>query len=228
MRRGNRGYAFFARGFGCALFIFPKARGEKEKERESEGMKKIVALILALSMVFALCGCGNSSKKDYEKAVSLFNEGSYTEAQTIFKELGDYEDSVSYLEKCEIEEKYAAKKSMNEGDFKAACAKVNREELLRNPEKHIGEYFCFSCEVDDQPSEQNTEMVVWCDTGKSYTGGYFGDKVQIKYREDPNIGRLIREDVIDVWGVFEGLTSFHSMAGTYDVPVFTVYYYSFY
>ena len=52
-------------------------------------MKKAVALLLALSMVLSLCGCGNSQKKDYEKAISLFDEGSYEEAQAIFEELGD-------------------------------------------------------------------------------------------------------------------------------------------
>ena len=38
---------------------------------------------------------------DYEKAVALFNEGSYEKAKTAFEELGDYLDSQEYVTKCE-------------------------------------------------------------------------------------------------------------------------------
>ena len=41
-------------------------RGENKNEREVMGMKRLLALILALSMVFALCACGNSYEADYE------------------------------------------------------------------------------------------------------------------------------------------------------------------
>lgn len=57
-------------------------------------MKKFLALILALSMAFALCGCGNN---DYKKAVSLFEEGEYEQAKELFIALKDYEDSEAYL-----------------------------------------------------------------------------------------------------------------------------------
>ena len=63
-------------------------------------MKKIIALILALSMAFALCGCASS---DYKKAQQLFDEGEYDEAKEAFEKLSDYKESASYLEKIQIE-----------------------------------------------------------------------------------------------------------------------------
>lgn len=54
-------------------------------------MKKILSIILALSMIFALSACGAKSK--YEKGVDALNNGQYSEAREIFAEIMDYEDS---------------------------------------------------------------------------------------------------------------------------------------
>lgn len=37
-------------------------------------MKKAVSLLLALTMVFTLCGCGNSNKKAFEKSKNAYNK----------------------------------------------------------------------------------------------------------------------------------------------------------
>lgn len=63
-------------------------------------MKKIVVLLLALSMMFALCGCDNS---DYKKAQQLFENGQYDEAKEAFEKLGDYKETSTYLEQIQIE-----------------------------------------------------------------------------------------------------------------------------
>lgn len=50
---------FSVHRFGCALFVFTKTRwGIMMKEGE-EGMKQVLAIILALSLVLALGACGN-------------------------------------------------------------------------------------------------------------------------------------------------------------------------
>ena len=61
-------------------------------------MKKIVAILLALSMVFPLCAC---SSGDYKQAKALFEEGKYEDANVLFEKLGDYQDSANYLKSCE-------------------------------------------------------------------------------------------------------------------------------
>lgn len=62
-------------------------------------MKRIVALILVLSMVLVLCGCSSSN---YKKAVDLYEKGNYEEAMTLFEKVGDYEDSEEYIRKLEV------------------------------------------------------------------------------------------------------------------------------
>ena len=59
-------------------------------------MKKLVALILALSMAFALCGCASS---DYKKAQKLLDAGAYDEAIALFEQLDDYKDSPELLKR---------------------------------------------------------------------------------------------------------------------------------
>ena len=81
---------------GLRTFCFSrKMRGERKDEREGEGMKKVVALILALSMVFALCACGEQTTSNSD------NQVANTEVQTVVWEepLSD-EQKTKIIEKC--------------------------------------------------------------------------------------------------------------------------------
>ena len=50
-------------------------RGENKDEREDEGMKRFLALLLALSMAFALCGCGESAElKSVKEQIAAIGE----------------------------------------------------------------------------------------------------------------------------------------------------------
>lgn len=60
-------------------------------------MKKIFILILTLIMVLGAVGCSN---QDYEEALELYEKGNYEEAQSIFAELGDYENSAEMVQDC--------------------------------------------------------------------------------------------------------------------------------
>lgn len=62
-------------------------------------MKKLLSLILALTMALSLCACGKA--EDYESAVALMEAGSYEEAIVAFTELGNYQDSVEKKLECE-------------------------------------------------------------------------------------------------------------------------------
>ncbi len=75
-------------------------RGENTNEREYKEMKKLVALLLALSMAVALCGC---MSEDYKKAVSLFEYERFDDAQAVFEELGDYKDSRDQVKNCKYQ-----------------------------------------------------------------------------------------------------------------------------
>ena len=60
-------------------------------------MKKIVTLMLALALVFALAAC---ESQDYKKAMELYDSGDYAAAETVFLALGEYENSTEMVQKC--------------------------------------------------------------------------------------------------------------------------------
>lgn len=63
-------------------------------------MKKIFALLLMLMLALSLTACDSSN---YKEAMDLFNSEKYSDAVTVFEELGDYEDSAQMVQKCKYE-----------------------------------------------------------------------------------------------------------------------------
>ena len=64
-------------------------------------MKKILAIVLVLTMVLSLCGCDSA---DYKKATELLDNGEYAAAREIFVALGDYEDSAEMVKECDYQQ----------------------------------------------------------------------------------------------------------------------------
>lgn len=60
-------------------------------------MKKIIAIVLILSICFCLPGCKTS---DYKDAIGLFEQQNYKDAAIAFEVLGDYKDSQVKLKEC--------------------------------------------------------------------------------------------------------------------------------
>lgn len=62
-------------------------------------MKKRLRLgLLIMLMLFLLCGCAGENKTEkYGDARNLFDEGRYEEAQALFTEVSDYENSAKYI-----------------------------------------------------------------------------------------------------------------------------------
>ncbi len=75
-------------------------------------MKKIILAIILIILI--LTGCDSS---DYKKAVTLYEEGNYSEAAVIFAGLGDYEDSAEWYNKSKYQE---ANQLFKAGDYEEA------------------------------------------------------------------------------------------------------------
>ena len=63
-------------------------------------MKRLYAIISVLFLCFLCAGCSEESK--YEKAVALYKEGNFAEAEELFYKLGNYEDSEALKKKSDI------------------------------------------------------------------------------------------------------------------------------
>lgn len=66
-------------------------------------MKKIIAILVAVSLAVSLSACSDKTEKAYKNAVKLYNAEKYAEAKAAFLELGDYEDSSVRVQKCDYE-----------------------------------------------------------------------------------------------------------------------------
>lgn len=78
--------------------------GSKDKNKSS---KKILFIILIFIIVIAL-GVGGyfiatANSRNYEKAVTLFNENNYSEALELFNNASEYKNSKEYIKKCNYE-----------------------------------------------------------------------------------------------------------------------------
>lgn len=63
-------------------------------------MKRLISLLLAAALSLSLCACGGPSPEEiaaenYQQATELLQDGSYTEALVLLRELGDYQDAPS-------------------------------------------------------------------------------------------------------------------------------------
>jgi hypothetical protein len=91
-----------------------------------ENMKKLLCAILVLVMLAScLVGCGEKKEENeepktseelYNEALSHLDNGKYSKAYDIFKELGDYEDSKTYLESFVFVPVKAVSYSIDEGE----------------------------------------------------------------------------------------------------------------
>ena len=97
-------------------------------------MKKLISIILALSIAFSLVGCDSS---DYKKGLELYEQGEYSNAQLIFEGLGDYKDSMQMVKACYYEK---ALKYAKEQDFMLALELMENASGYQDSDILIQEY----------------------------------------------------------------------------------------
>lgn len=64
-------------------------------------MKKIILACLFFALSFGLCSCKSS---DYKDAVSQYEAGQYQQAKELFIALGEYKDSVEFIDRCSYQD----------------------------------------------------------------------------------------------------------------------------
>lgn len=60
-------------------------------------MKKLICILLAVVMIFAMAACADENKEAYEAAVAAYNAGDYEAASEQLYALGDYKDAAALL-----------------------------------------------------------------------------------------------------------------------------------
>lgn len=106
----------------------------KAKSKKTTTVVMIVlAIVLALVVAVVMVNQSSKNKEAYADAVSLYESGDYENAKAAFDELGGYEDSREYSEKCaieleknaELQEKYeAALDNCKHGNYDEAISQL--------------------------------------------------------------------------------------------------------
>ena len=110
-------------------------------------------LTLVIVIAFAFAGCGKGG--DYKKALSLFENGQYGEAASIFQELGDYENSVEMAKSSKYQE---GKALFDAGSFEEA----------RNIFSGLGEYE--DCKALMEDCDHQIMLQTYADVFKALDG----------------------------------------------------------
>ena len=83
-------------------------------------MKRLLSLLLLLSLCLTLCGCALSNRDYYERAQLFLGSGDFANAAQLFSQLGEYEDSADYALYC------AALLALQEGELELARANLTQ------------------------------------------------------------------------------------------------------
>ena len=74
-------------------------------------MKRLILTALTLALLLGLTACGSKQeRKQYNEAMSLYEEGKYTAALKLFEEIPDYKKSDHYIRDCRY---YAAMQTLS-------------------------------------------------------------------------------------------------------------------
>ena len=95
----------------------------------------------------------------------------------------------------------------NEEDFKLACQTYTYKELARNPENYEGEKIELRGEVV-QVLESGKEVELRVNMNSEYD-----QTVYVLYTLNNNEGRILEEDIVKIYGTFEGLITYTTVLG---------------
>lgn len=107
-----------------------------------------------------------------------------------------------------------------EGYYKDACVQRSYEELARYPGNYEGELIYFYGKVI-QVLEDGNDVVLRVNV--TYNESWWEDTVYVWYtRQDAGEARILEDDIVSLWGKYEGLHSYESVQGnTVTLPSMT-------
>lgn len=98
--------------------------------------------------------------------------------------------------------------------YKKNCSKVAYKEIARNPDKYTGQQVKYTGKVSQViESTWGTSVTLLVNVTKDEYG-FYDDAIYVNYTPSSSgEGRVLEEDIITIYGEFEGLTSYTSVLG---------------
>lgn len=115
-------------------------------------------------------------------------------------------------------------------EFMDSCKTIDYVELVRNPDKHKGENFKFTGKVlqfqSDSGKNKYFMLMEVTKTENEYLGDLYDDIVYFTLELPEGADRLIKNDIVTVWGTCEGSKEYTAILGNqHFVPSISVKYY---
>lgn len=176
-------------------------------------MKKIIYILIILSVVFVGTACNSNNNSEIEEDYSDTN---------IEENIEENNTQVKVLER----DKYT------EDEYKSLCENFDYKTIARSPDDYIGkkiygtgeiiqvidedyEMATFRINVTPIMNYNNTEVLYYTDT-----------VLAVLYNYDMN-NRLLEDDVIDFWGIAAGNYTYETVLGSSStVPLIQIDYFT--
>ena len=94
-------------------------------------MKRLLSLLMLLSLCLTLCGCTLSNRDYYERAQLYLGSGDFATAAQLFSQLGEYEDSADYALYC------AALYALQEGELDLARTNLTQVAPFKSSARYL-------------------------------------------------------------------------------------------
>ena len=124
------------------------------------------------------------------------------------------------------EESYELSDEEYEAAYKDECKKMSYKELARDPDSVKGMLIKVTGEVIQviEAANKDEYCVYRVDITKS-SWGFYTDTIMVKYDGYGKTPRILDDDIVTFWGVYNGLTSYTTILGsTETVPLMTAEY----
>ena len=102
-----------------------------------------------------------------------------------------------------------SKSTMSEEDYKNACRAYTYNELARTPDSYKGKKIVLTGEVVqviESANGRNIELRV-------YMHGTDDDIIYVTYTLKSDEGRILEDDILEIYGTFRGLVTYESVLG---------------
>lgn len=113
-----------------------------------------------------------------------------------------------------------------EREYKFNCSEYSYDELARNPDVYKGRKIKLSGAVVQLIEEGNNEVLFLVNMSKDKHPDYlWTDSVLVKYTRPAGEARILEEDIINIWGLYNGLSSYRAVSGEkITIPFITAKY----
>lgn len=187
--------------------VFCTHCGKKVENGKKNNNKRLNIIIIVIAIIFVFA-CIGSISSDSDELGSMIDEATGTEQKEKEESKKDEEESYTLR----------LRKKFSESEFKSQSKEIPYKNLSRNPEDYEGQFIHFKgkiIQVLEDTKEETIELRI--DTKLSEyqyaENDYYDDTIYVIIDIYDKNNRILEDDIIDIWGMYGGITSYTTVLG---------------